>query len=161
MPTDSADPQGLYRALRALIRLQEHRDRLRAAGYGVSAAGADALDAVAHLGPISLNRLAAELFVDKSTACRVVALLEERGWLMRTADPTDGRALRLHLTVEGQALHTELSADASWEAQAVWRALPEAERATAAEVLSSWARIAAAHAGVGAPDEIRTESNGS
>lgn len=152
MPTDSGDPTAIYRALRALVRLQDHRDRLRAASYGLSAAGADALDAVSHLGPISLNRLAAELVVDKSTACRVVALLEDRGWLVRTADPHDGRALRLQLTDEGRALQTEIAADASWEAQAVWRALPQAARDGAPGVLAAWAQVAAAHAGVAAPD---------
>jgi len=151
MPTDLTDPDGLHRALRALVRLQEYRDRQRAAGYGLSSAGADALDVLAHLGPISLNRLAAELFVDKSTACRVVALLEDRGWLVRAADPRDGRALQLHLTAEGRALHTELHADASWETQSVWRSLPEAERVAAAAVLAEWARIAAGQAGVAAP----------
>lgn len=149
----AADPHALHRSLRTLIRLQEHRDRLRAAGFGLSAAGADALDALAHLGAISLNRLAAELFVDKSTACRVVALLEERGWLVRTADPSDGRALQLHLTPDGRQLQVELQADATWETQAVWLAIPEEDRATLTGLLDSWARTAASQAGLPLPDE--------
>jgi MarR family transcriptional regulator, lower aerobic nicotinate degradation pathway regulator len=159
MPTDATDPEGLHRALRSLVRLQEYRDRQRAAGYGLSSAGADALDALANLGPISLNRLAAELFVDKSTACRVVALLEARGWLVRTADPHDGRALRLHLTPEGRALQTELHADASWETQAVLRSLPEVERGAAVGVLDAWTRVAANQAGVAAPGSSPTDSD--
>jgi DNA-binding MarR family transcriptional regulator len=153
MATETADPHALHRALRTLIRLQEHRDRQRAASFGLSAAGADALDALAHLGPISLNRLAAELFVDKSTACRVVALLEERGWLLRTTDPEDGRALQLHLTPDGRALQVELQADAAWETQAVWMALPEPDREVLAALLDTWARTAAAQAGLPLPDD--------
>jgi MarR family transcriptional regulator, 2-MHQ and catechol-resistance regulon repressor len=155
MPTDAADPNGLHRSLRTLVRLQEYRDRMRAAGYGISPAGADALEAIARLGEISLNRLAAELFVDKSTASRVVALLEERGWLQRAADPRDARALRLQLTAEGSALQREIAADAIWETQAVWRALPDGDREAAAAVIELWARVAASHAGVGHPEEAR------
>jgi MarR family transcriptional regulator, 2-MHQ and catechol-resistance regulon repressor len=151
MPTDPADPNRLHRTLRSLIRLQEYRDRARAAGYGLSSAGADALDALAEGGAISLNRLAAELFVDKSTASRLIALLEERGWVRRATDPRDGRALKLQLTAEGGALQQEISADAVWETQAVWRALPEEEREAAPSVLAEWARVAASHAGVTGP----------
>ena len=147
MSSESDRPRDLHRALRTLVRLQEHRDRVRASAFGLSAAGADALDALATLGPVSLNRLAAELFIDKSTACRVVALLEGRGWLIRAADPDDGRALRLHLTAEGQSLQMELHADASWETQAVWQALPEQSRDGLSAGLDAWARAAASQAG--------------
>lgn len=153
MPTDPADPDHLHRSLRALVRLQEYRDRLRANGYGISAAGADALESIARLGPVSLNRLAAELYVDKSTASRVVALLEARGWLSRTADPRDGRALRLYLTDEGATLQQEIAADAIWETQAVWRALADELRAEAPAVLDAWSRVAARQAGFDVSEE--------
>lgn len=153
MPTNPADSLEMHRALRGLVRLQAHRDRLRAAEFGVSTAGADALDALARLGPISLNRLAAELIVDKSTACRVVALLEARGWVLRAGDPADGRALRLHLTDPGRALQVELQADAAWETQAVWRALDEQQRPVLRAALAAWTAVAARQAGVHAPDD--------
>lgn len=146
------DARELRRTLRTLVRLQDHRDRVRAAAFGLSAAGADALNALARRGPISLNRLAAELFIDKSTACRVVALLEERGWVLRAADPEDGRALRLHLTDAGAALQAELEADATWETQTVWLGLREEDRDRLPERLAAWAHSAAVQSGVAPPD---------
>jgi MarR family transcriptional regulator, 2-MHQ and catechol-resistance regulon repressor len=146
MPTEYAVT--LHSSLRTLVRLQEYRDRVRAAGYGVSPAGADALDVVARLGDVSLNRLASELFVDKSTASRVVALLEVRGLLERESDPRDGRGIRLRLTTAGRELQQDQEADAMWEVQAVWRALGPEHQESAEALLTEWTRIAADHAGL-------------
>ena len=142
---DQADD--FHRALGDLVRLQQHRSRDRVAFYGITVSGAHALEALERLGPVSLNRLAAELFVDKSTASRIVAALEDRGWVARTADPADRRALRLHLTDEGLGLHDQLHADAVWEMQAVLAGTDAATRAATLTFLRELARTAAMHAG--------------
>ena len=48
--------------------------------------------------------MAERLYLDKSTASRVVSGLERKGYSTRTADPNDRRALRLAATTEGAAL---------------------------------------------------------
>jgi DNA-binding MarR family transcriptional regulator len=142
---DEAD--AFHRALGDLVRLQQHRSRDRVAFYGITVSGAHALEALARLGAVSLNRLAAELFVDKSTASRIVAALEYRGWVARTADPADRRAIRLRLTDEGAALHDQLRDDAVWEMQAVLAGTSPGVRGATLDFLRDLARTAALHAG--------------
>ena len=141
------EAEGFHRALGDLMRLQQHRARDRVAFYGITVSGAHALEALERLGAISLNRLAAELFVDKSTASRIIAALEYRGWVLRTADSVDRRAIRLHLTAEGLALHDQLRADAVWEMQAVLAGTDAFTRQDTLAFLRDLARTAALHAG--------------
>ncbi len=144
-PQDEAE--AFHHALGDLVRLQQHRSRDRVAFYGVTVAGAHALEALERLGPVSLNRLAAELFVDKSTASRVVDALEYRGWVARTVDPADRRAVRLARTSEGLALQDQLRDDAVWEMQAVLAGTDPVVRQAALGFLRDVARTAALHAG--------------
>ena len=141
------EAEEFHRALGDLMRLQQHRARDRVAFYGITVSGAHALEALERLGPISLNRLAAELFVDKSTASRIIAALEYRGWVVRTADSADRRAIRLHVTEAGYALHDQLRADAVWEMQAVLAGTDAFTRASTLGFLRELARTAALHAG--------------
>jgi DNA-binding MarR family transcriptional regulator len=96
------------RALRELTRLLQLRDRARVSAAGITVAGGHALEVLAERGPLSLTALSAALFVDRSTACRIVGLLEDRGWVRREADPGDGRAIRVDLTAPGRALEAAL-----------------------------------------------------
>lgn len=119
----------LRRALRDLVRAQARRDRARAGARGLTAAGVHALEVLAERGAVSLRALAAALCVDDSTASRTVGLLEDRGYLARSADPRDGRAIRVGLTAPGRALEARLRDDALHEAEAALAAVAPAERA--------------------------------
>jgi len=94
----------LRRTLIDLSRVVLACDREAACCEGVSASGSHALEALARVGPATLNEVAAELFVDKSTTSRIVRALEGDGLVQRAADPEDRRALRLSLTTEGEAV---------------------------------------------------------
>lgn len=146
-PPTIREAEAFHRALGDVLRVHGLRARERTGYYGATVAGAHALEAIHRLGPISLNRLAAELFVDKSTASRVVGALEDRGWVVRTADPGDRRALRLHLTDAGYALNDQLRADALWEMQTVLGGFDPALRQDTLGFLRELARTAALHAG--------------
>jgi MarR family 2-MHQ and catechol resistance regulon transcriptional repressor len=135
------------RAMRELVRLQQLRERERTSEYGVTVSGAHALEVLAERGALSLNALAAELFVDKSTACRTVGLLEDRGLVARQADDRDGRAIRVQLTDTGQALEQRLRQDAVWEADALLAALPAEDADSALRLVRELTRTSAAHAG--------------
>ena len=116
--------------------------------YDVTPAGARTVEILERLGAISLNALATELFVDKSTASRVVGCLEDRGYVRRVADPDDRRALRLELTADGTELASQLHADAVWEINALLSSFdPQARRDTLA-FLRRLTRTSAIHAGV-------------
>ncbi|HEX6747411.1 MAG TPA: MarR family transcriptional regulator [Longimicrobium sp.] len=139
------------RVLRELMRLHQLRERDRVSVYGVTVSGAHALEVLAERGPLSLSALSAELFVDRSTACRTVGLLEDRGWLARLADARDGRAIRLELTEAGRVLEARLRQDAIWETEALLAALPADDHAAALHLLRELTRASAAHAGVPEP----------
>jgi DNA-binding MarR family transcriptional regulator len=53
-----------------------------------------------------ITELAAEEHVTQPAVTLLVNRLEERGWVLRAADPSDGRAVRVSLTPTGEgALH--------------------------------------------------------
>jgi DNA-binding MarR family transcriptional regulator len=138
---------GLHRALRDLVRLHQLRDRERVSQAGVTVAGMHALEVLAEQGALSLNALAAELFVDKSTACRIVGLLEDRGHLARFPDARDGRAIRVELTPQGRQLEARLRQDATWEAGALLAGFSHEAREALLAALRLLARTSARHAG--------------
>ena len=63
------------------------------------------------LGPLRQSVLAEQVHADPSTVSRHVALLVERGLVLRAADESDGRASRLVLTDAGRAQLAELRAE--------------------------------------------------
>lgn len=98
-------------ALSDLIRIVQFRDRDRACCYDVSVSQCYALKAVADGGPLTVNDLAAHLFLDKSTASRIANGLVDLGYLARARDPADGRVVRLVVTPEGRAVHDRIRED--------------------------------------------------
>jgi DNA-binding MarR family transcriptional regulator len=130
------------RALRELTRLHQLRDRERVSAAGVTVAGAHALEVLAERGALSLTALSGALFVDRSTACRIVGLLEDRGWVCRQADPADGRAIRVDLTAHGRALEAALSGAAVRETGEALAGFDPAARGEALAFLRRFTRSA-------------------
>ena len=71
---------------------------LRTTQYGV-------LARLKRHGPMSINALAAELVVDRTTLGRNIRPLERDGLIAIEPDPTDGRTKILRLTKAGDARH--------------------------------------------------------
>src|SRR5690349_1326412 len=114
VPADPAlerDAHLFYDALSDLLRVYQFRDRDRICCYDVSVSQCYALEALVRRGPMTLNDLAAYLYLDKSTASRVVAALERKGYVARAPHPEDGRALLLAPTTEGRGLHARIESD--------------------------------------------------
>ncbi len=61
-------------------------------------------------GPLSLHELAARVWTDDPTACRVVRTLTDRGLLASGADPHHGRRRCIRLAEKGRTLAPELAA---------------------------------------------------
>ena len=82
----------------------------------VTGGGPDARERAAHvllfpltrLGPLRQGALAELVHADPSTVSRHVTLLVDRGLVRRVADEQDGRASRLVVTAEGQAVLDQL-----------------------------------------------------
>jgi len=105
------DARDLNRAVSELVRVYQFRDRKSIFYYDVSVTQCYALSSIITHGPMTLNRLASELYLDKSTASRVVGSLVRKGYVRRSADPRDARALRLEVTGKGTGLHSKIARD--------------------------------------------------
>ena len=111
LATDSRleqDARAFYDALQELIRVYQFRDRDRICCYDLSVTQCYALEVLTRRGGITVNDLAAELYMDKSTASRVVNALERKGYAQRALNPDDRRALALEATRSGQNLYARI-----------------------------------------------------
>lgn len=105
------DAWDLHQAVSELVRVYQFRDRKSIFYYDVSVTQCYALSSIIMHGPMTLNRLASELYLDKSTASRVVGSLVRKGYVRRSADPGDARALKLEVTRKGVSLHSKITRD--------------------------------------------------
>jgi DNA-binding MarR family transcriptional regulator len=136
--------QALSAALTELIRVVQFRDRDRACCYDVSVSQCYALKAVAEAGALTINDLAAHLFLDKSTASRVANGLVDKGLLTKEPDPRDGRVVNLVVTPEGRAIHDRIESDLALEYGELLIDFPPEVRSAVTEVVSRLARSFAA-----------------
>lgn len=105
------DARDLHQAVSELVRIYQFRDRTSICYFDVSVTQCYALSAIIGHGPMTLNELAAQLYLDKSTASRVVASLVRKGYVSRSDDPEDARALRLKATKKGVDLESKIASD--------------------------------------------------
>lgn len=114
-PDLSDDARDLYAALTEVLRVAQFRDRDRACCYDVSVTQCYGLKTVVDVGPLTVNDLAGALYLDKSTASRLAAGLEDKGYIQRSRDPDDGRIVVLEATDAGRALSARIEADLAAE----------------------------------------------
>jgi DNA-binding MarR family transcriptional regulator len=84
--------------------------------------------------------LARHLELDKSSVTGLVDRAERRGLVERSADPDDGRAVRVRLTREGRVLAKRAAAEVGTELEAATALLTDPQRRQLASLLT---RIAA------------------
>ena len=78
------------------------------AGGALSPTLTAALATVDRHGPLTPSELATRERIQRPTATRLIAKLEDDGLVVRTADPGDGRSCLIAPTAEGHALLREL-----------------------------------------------------
>jgi DNA-binding MarR family transcriptional regulator len=111
-PTDlQRDAEALQTAIADLVRVYQFRDRDRICCHDVSVTQCYALETLVEHGPMRLGALADRLFLDKSTTSRVVNTLVRKGYVEQRADATDGRAMLIDATRQGQRLCARISSD--------------------------------------------------
>ena len=110
-PPSIEEARALHRVLLDLKRLYQFTDRDRICCFDVSVTQCWALEALRRSGPSSLNEVAAELYLEKSTTSRVVAVLERKGYVGRERHPQDGRAVLLSLTPAGLKLYERIEGE--------------------------------------------------
>jgi DNA-binding MarR family transcriptional regulator len=144
------DARAVHEALSDLVRVYQFRDRDRICCHDVSVTQCYALEALIRRGPITLGELAAELYLDKSTASRVVGTLERKRYVARSPHPTDGRAVLLRPISAGNRLYAMIRKDLIEEETALLRDFEPKVRKAAAQIMARLARSAAARSGLGA-----------
>jgi MarR family 2-MHQ and catechol resistance regulon transcriptional repressor len=107
-PELARDTADLYDALEDLLRIYQFRDRDRICCFDVSVTQCYALEGLIRKGSMTLNDLAAYLYLDKSTASRVVDALERKGYVARSAHPDDRRSVLLEATATGRDLESRI-----------------------------------------------------
>jgi MarR family 2-MHQ and catechol resistance regulon transcriptional repressor len=139
--------EALYEALNDLVRVYQFRDRDRICCHDVSVTQCYALDALLRRGPSTLNDLADELYLDKSTASRVVATLERKGYVAKGRDPKDARAFALTVSAAGRRLYQRIRKDLVAEERALIADFDPEVREAAARLIRRLARAAEARSG--------------
>ena len=89
--------------LRVVLARTARRLRQQA-GTDLSPSQTATLATIERRGPLTPSEVATCERIQRPTATRVIARLEEAGLIDRAADPTDGRSSLLTITAEGRAL---------------------------------------------------------
>jgi DNA-binding MarR family transcriptional regulator len=99
----------LAHRLRPVVARLARRLRQQAGGE-LSPSQSATLNTIDCHGPLTPSELAARERIQRPTATRVLALLEEAGFVERTADPADRRSSLVNTTPEGHALLADVRA---------------------------------------------------
>jgi MarR family 2-MHQ and catechol resistance regulon transcriptional repressor len=146
-PSLERDTEALYDALSELVRVYQFRDRDRICCYDISVTQCYALETLVRQGEKTLNDLAAQLHLDKSTASRVVDALERKGYVTRRPHPDDRRALLLEATAAGRELEGKIRDSILAEERALLAGFDPEVRQAMTQLLRQLARAAAARGG--------------
>lgn len=142
-PQLTRDTAALCDSMKELIRVYQFRDRDRICHHDVSVTQCYALDMLARFGPITMNELASHLYLDKSTASRVVSTLERKGLLNRLQHPDDRRAVHLTISEAGMDKHDKIASDIQEREKKLIADFSPAVRQSMIELISRLAKAAA------------------
>lgn len=148
-PTLDRDAEALYEVVSELVRVYQSLDRDRICCHDISVTQCYALEALARRGGLTLNELAAHLYLDKSTASRVIDALERKGYVERSPHPRDGRAVLLVVTEAGQALYRTIRVDLLAEEKALLAGFDPEIRQAMTQLVARLARAVAARVETG------------
>ena len=101
-----------------------------------------ALEALERSGTLTLNELAAQLYLDKSTTSRVMNALERKGLAQRLPDPDDRRAVRILPTEAGARLADTVAGELVNHERAILAEFPEDLRRSLIDLVGQLGRIA-------------------
>ena len=129
-------------ALMSIVRgLGLHRPDATPCGFPVSLAEACAMVALQRAEPMPQRDLAQGLNLDKSTVSRLVADLEERGWIVREKAEHDARVTLLRRTATGADKSQAISAARNERLGGLLEHIPLAQRAQVVEAIQVLAEV--------------------
>lgn len=88
-------------------RLSQHSNHLfqegmRSEGIEITSVQFAAMQAISNHRQLEQSQIAASIHYDKATIGGVIDRLQKKGWVTRSASPTDGRAKLVALTTDGE-----------------------------------------------------------
>ena len=107
------------------------------------------LHTLAHKGPERLSELTASEQVTQPAVTQIVTKLERDGLVERRSDPSDGRAVLVHITEQGAAVVDGRQADRIARLTELADRLTPAERAAIQAALPALTRLVELHLGLG------------
>jgi MarR family 2-MHQ and catechol resistance regulon transcriptional repressor len=138
------DAWELHEALSDLVRVYQFRDRKRICCHDVSVTQCYTINMLILHGAMTLNGLAGCMYLDKSTASRVVDSLVKKGYVRRAADPADARAVKLEVTREGKTLYSRIEKDLVTEMKKLIADFEPGARSAASQILRQLTQTAVA-----------------
>ena len=122
----SATPPALAHDLRLAVMRLSRRLRSQRADTSMTLTHLAALSTLHAKGPMTPGELAAHERVQPPSMTRVVCALEERGFVLRTPHPTDGRQVIVSLTPAAEEfLLAEIRMREAWLSQRLAELTPE------------------------------------
>jgi DNA-binding MarR family transcriptional regulator len=129
-------------AARLRLAITRTARRLRQeTGTELSPSLSAALATVERFGPLTPSELAERERVQRPTATRVVARLEQAGLVTRTGDPADGRSFLVAMTDDGRSLLARMRRRKDVYLAERLKRLDPAERATLAQAAAILERL--------------------
>jgi len=125
----------LLREIRAAFWTQMEAELL-AAGHELNFSQYITLKHLAAEGAASVTDLAAVAQLNPGAMTRLLDKLEQRGIVTRVADPTDRRALRIHLTEAGATIWQDINHCGQRVRERATRGMSEADRETLTRLLT-------------------------
>lgn len=122
-PASQQDP----RVAETLVSLATLLVRRPTAGLSLTASGA--LSLLTRLGPLRITDLAGRLHVSQPSMTELVIRLERSGWVARTRDRDDARAVLVDLTDEGRKLRDRVRRERAGYLNGLLAELDERDRA--------------------------------
>jgi DNA-binding MarR family transcriptional regulator len=142
MSRESDDDRPLASRLRLAVVRLNRRLRAQRTSSSVTLTQYSALSSLKKCGAMTPGELAAKEVVQPPSMTRVIAALEEAGYVSRRPHPTDGRQSIVELTESGDALvAADISAREAWLDKRL-AGLTKAERDTLAEAAEIIDRMA-------------------
>ena len=136
------DAAALYGVMTELLRVYQFRDRDRVGYHGLTITQCYVLEILIRRGPLTLNELAAEMYLDKSTLSRVVGGLERKYAVKRKSNPADGRSILLEATPSGTGRYERAEKDIVAENARVLSGFSQASRRQLVELIDALVRAA-------------------
>jgi DNA-binding MarR family transcriptional regulator len=127
----------------ALLRVYQFRDHDHVGYHGLSITQCYVIDCLLDRGELTLNQLADEIGLDKSTLSRAVDGLERKRFATKRRNPLDGRSALLRATTAGARRYGPVQDDIIRENCRVLAAFPPRVRSQIAPVLDALTKAVA------------------